>query len=251
MASGHVRRRGKNWSYVRYVKDPITGKGKQVWKGGFKTQAAAKQALRDALVAAEHADFAESTSATFAEYIDQIWTPHISDQLEESTIESYARNMRVHVIPRIGAIRLTELRPIHLNDLYKAIGDHPIATPQHGNRQHDPLIYRRITHLRESKLTYQAIANTLAEEFPDEPSLTRHAVARIVARSIETKIVQGNLSVTTVRYIHSIISRSLRDAVKLGLINGNPASNASPPRKSKARKKEALWTAEETKRFLQ
>ena len=44
MATGHVRKRGKKWTYVQYVKDPATGKGKYRWKSGFDTKTEAQRA---------------------------------------------------------------------------------------------------------------------------------------------------------------------------------------------------------------
>jgi len=97
---------------------------------------------------------------------------------------------------------------------------------------------------------YGEIAKTLADEFPDDKPLTKNAVAAIVRRSKESSKNQGNLAVRTVRYIHTIISRSLKDAVKLGLVNDNVARNASPPRKPKTKIIRPMWTADETRTFL-
>ena len=38
--------------------------------------------------------------------------------LQESTWVSYARYLRLHVIPRIGSVQLQALDPAHLNRLY-------------------------------------------------------------------------------------------------------------------------------------
>ena len=56
---------------------------------------------------------------TYADYVARIWLRQLDDQLESSTIESYERNMRVHILPRIGGMKLQQLGPIHLNDLYR------------------------------------------------------------------------------------------------------------------------------------
>ena len=119
MATGHVRKRGKKWAYVQYVTDPATGKGKYRWKSGFATKSEAQRALREAITAVEKGTFIEPSKMTYAEYVERIWLPQLDDQLESSTVESYERNMRVHVLPRIGGIKLQQLGPIHLNDLYR------------------------------------------------------------------------------------------------------------------------------------
>ena len=102
MATGHVRKRGKKWAYVQYVKDPATGKGKYHWKSGFNTKSEAQRALREAITATEKGTFIEPTKMTYGDYVIQIWLPQLEGQLESSTIESYERNIRVHVAPQIG-----------------------------------------------------------------------------------------------------------------------------------------------------
>ena len=52
-------------------------------------------------------------------------------------------------------------------------------------------------------------------------------------------------------FVRLSIARSLKDALKLGLVVDNVARNASPPRKPKAKPARELWTAEQTKSFLQ
>lgn len=250
MATGHVRKRGKKWAYVHYVIDPATGESKYRWKSGFATKSEAQRALREAISATEQGTFIEPSKMTYAHYVECMWLRQLDDQLESSTIESYERNMRVHVLPRIGGIKLQQLGPIHLNDLYRDLQKQEVTADESSNRRHDPRVYPRIAYLRAQGAGYGSIAKTLAEEFPDEKPLSKSAVAAIVRRAKETAKDQGNLAVRTVRYIHTIISRSLKDAVKLGLVNDNVARNATPPRNPKTKTVRPMWTAEQTRTFL-
>ena len=251
MATGHVRKRGKKWAYVQYATDPATGIGKYRWKSGFATKSEAQRALREAITAVEKGTFIEPSKMTYGEYVERIWLPQLDDQLESSTIESYERNMRVHVLPRIGGIKLQQLGPIRLNDLYRDLQSQEVTGNDSANRRHDSRIYPRINYLRSQDYSYAAIAEKLADEFPDQKPLSKNAVAAIVRRSKNTTKRQGRLAVRTVRYIHTIISRSLKDAVKLGLVNDNVAKNASPPRKPKTKTVRPMWTAEQTRTFLE
>ncbi len=251
MATGHVRKRGSKWAYVHYVIDPATGEGKYRWKGGFKTKSDAQRALRDTISAMEKGAFVEPSKLIYRDYVERVWLRQLHDELESSTIESYERNMRVHVLPRIGGIRLQQLGPIHLNDLYRDLQEQPVVAPEGSNRRHNEKVYPRIAYLRKQGISYRKIAETLADEFPDEPRLTKDAVASIVRRSRGQMGRQGKLSIRTVRYIHTIISRSLKDAAKLGLVADNIARNATAPRKSKAKPERELWTAEQTRILLE
>ena len=59
------------------------------------------------------------------------------------------------------------------------------------------------------------------------------------------------LSPRTVRYIHTILSSALRDAVDAGLIPANPARRAHPPTAKQARAPEMHpWTAGQLRAFL-
>lgn len=59
------------------------------------------------------------------------------------------------------------------------------------------------------------------------------------------------LSLRTVRYVHSIVSKALTDAERKGLVARNVARLASPPKPSATRAPEqATWTPDELRSFL-
>ncbi|MCE3277385.1 MAG: site-specific recombinase XerD [Propionibacteriaceae bacterium] len=61
----------------------------------------------------------------------------------------------------------------------------------------------------------------------------------------------GGLSPRSVRYIHTIIHRAFRDAVRWGRIARNPADAADPPRASAVvRPTMTTWTADQVRAFL-
>ncbi|HVD18697.1 MAG TPA: tyrosine-type recombinase/integrase, partial [Propionibacteriaceae bacterium] len=61
----------------------------------------------------------------------------------------------------------------------------------------------------------------------------------------------GGLSSRSVRYIHTIVHRAFRDAVRWGRIARNPADAADPPRASAtARPTMKTWTADQVRAFL-
>lgn len=152
---------------------------------------------------------------TYGDYVIQIWLPQLEGQLESSTIESYERNIRVHVAPRIGGTKLQELNPMQLNELYRDMQRQAAENSGSPNRRHNPRIYSRIAYLWSNGLSYASIANNLAEKFPSQKPLSKNAVAAIVRRSKNSTQSRGGLAIRTVRYIHTIISSSLNDAVKL------------------------------------
>jgi hypothetical protein len=62
----------------------------------------------------------------------------------------------------------------------------------------------------------------------------------------------GGLSPRSVRYVHTILHRALKDAVRWGRLARNPADAADPPRASASRSPDIKpWTADELRRFLE
>lgn len=63
------------------------------------------------------------------------------------------------------------------------------------------------------------------------------------------ELEQAGLSASSVRLVHAVLSRSLRDAVRWGKLPRNPAAMADPP--ARARSRASSWTAAELRRFLE
>jgi integrase len=62
----------------------------------------------------------------------------------------------------------------------------------------------------------------------------------------------GGLSPRSVRYVHTIVHRALKDAVRWGRIARNPADAADPPRAAAtSRPTMTTWTAPEVRAFLE
>ena len=252
MPQGTVGKRGASWYFAHRIDQPSTGLRRQKWQGGFATKAEAERALRASLTQLETGTWVEPSKLRYIDYVEQMWLPALTLQVESSTHESYSRNMRVHVLPAIGGVRMQKLTPNHLNDLYRKLLDQPEPIPGPKNRRHPAQLYAIIDQRRGEDWSYAAIAAELRSRVPGAETITKDAVARIVARSKERGTEdERTLGIRTVRYIHTIISKSLKDAAKLGLLNQNVAANASPPRAPKTRPERKLWTGEQTRLFLE
>lgn len=216
MARGTIGKQGKSWYYAHRVGDPASGERKQKWQGGFATKAEAERGLRESITQVETGTWVEPTKLNYCEYVEQMWLPALHLQVESSTHESYTRNMRVHVLSAIGGVRLQKLTANHLNDLYRKLLDQPEPIPGPKNRRHPPQVYAIIEQRRADDWSYAAIAAELRETVPGAEEITKSAVARITARAKErTDEEERTLGIRTVRYIHTIISKSLREATRL------------------------------------
>lgn len=81
---GHVRRRGRTWTYViDFGLDPVTGRRRQHTKGGFATKAEAESAMRTSLAKGSSAG-AGAGSERLGAYLDD-WFGATSPRLQETT----------------------------------------------------------------------------------------------------------------------------------------------------------------------
>ena len=120
---GHIRKReGKRGTRDEYFfdagVDPVTGKRRQITKGGFTTRREAQQALTEALRSVQQGAFVARTKLTRGDYLEGEWLPAIRATVRPTTWEHYAGNVRAHIVPRLGAVSLADLSPAQLNAFY-------------------------------------------------------------------------------------------------------------------------------------
>lgn len=68
------------------------------------------------------------------------------------------------------------------------------------------------------------------------PALGRHLLSKLTPQQVQafySQKIESGLSTTTVRHIHLIFHRALKDAVRMGLIQRNVTEMIRPPRKRK------------------
>lgn len=115
---GSVVKRGNTWSYVVDVgRDPVTGRRRQRWKGGFPTKREAERALGRALAAVGAGEVADAGGLTVGAYFDQWLAGHLPS-LKPSTAKSYREVVQWYVQPRLGAVKLVDLNALLIRTLY-------------------------------------------------------------------------------------------------------------------------------------
>ena len=192
---GSIIRRGKSYSVVVDLgRDPETGRRRQKWHSGYRTKREAEVALADLVGSVDRGTYVAPSKQSFAEFAAD-WLEAIKPTLRDSTHYSYTRNLRLHVIPHLGALHTTAVDAGVLNGLYARL----LASGNMTNR----------------------------------PGAA------------------PGLSPRTVRYIHTIVHRMFKDAVRWGRLVRNPADAADPPRAAAAGSPEIVtWSAEQLGAFL-
>jgi len=90
---------------------------RQARRRGFRTRKLAQEAIDVLRNSVRQQTYVTPSSQSVGEFLDE-WLMAVAPALESTTHESYERNMRLHVKPHIGGLRLQQLDPGVLNRLY-------------------------------------------------------------------------------------------------------------------------------------
>jgi len=109
---------GKSWSYVIRIPDPVTGKTKPKWVGGYDSKASALLARDKARVALKENNYVEPTDLTLGAWLTKWITDIHSKHLKATSYDSYRKVINNHLIPGLGDIKLSKLKPSHIDRFY-------------------------------------------------------------------------------------------------------------------------------------
>ena len=245
---------GKIINYRLIVSDGLDWEGKQRRKYGVwvppKPDMSEKQMEKAALAAAFKfeeelkAGYEINNQKKFCDYAEYVIDLKARTGLSPTTIERY-RAMLPRIFDAIGHIKLSDIRPYHLNEFYKNLSEHgvrnkgAIATAKR-------VVAKKVAALKCSKrqiseeagfshTTLNAILRGDAVRYENAEKLAKYlgySVSELF--TVEDKFKP--LSDKTILEHHRLISMILAQADKELLIPYNPAAKATPP---KAAKKEA------------
>ena len=123
---GSVRKRGTTWTwYLDGPPEPLTGKRRQVSKGGFRTKREAQQALNEALARLRDGTFVQPSQRTLGSFLLEEWLQAVRPpRVRPSTWESYRMNAETHIVPALGHVPLQRLTRAQLTAFYRFLLDH-------------------------------------------------------------------------------------------------------------------------------
>lgn len=237
---GHVRQRGKTWSYLVDLGDQNMQRcecGFRAWverkplescpkctaelrqrierrqsqKGGFATQKEAQTALNTVLVKLQQGGYVPPSKMSLRDYLTQEWLPSIKGKVKPSTYFSYQTHVERHINPDLGSIALHKLSPAMVEAFYGRLLTEPRKPTEDPRQKAEP----------KAKPDQQ-------EPEPKPP-----------------------LSPLTVRRVHATLHKALADALRKDKIGRNPADAVDPPAaKSAAVRHMKTWSAKELQGFL-
>jgi integrase len=116
---GTVIKRGPGrYSVVLDLGRGPDGKRLRRWHSGYTTKKAAEAVRVELLARQQHGEYVDPSTLTLAEFLDR-WLEYMTSIGRDArTVERHGELARLHVTPYLGGVRLQQLAPTHLADLY-------------------------------------------------------------------------------------------------------------------------------------
>jgi integrase len=170
-------------------------------KGGFASGKAAAEARAEVVRQFQRGERSLDPSVTVGDWLRRWLEARIArGELRESTAADYRDSIERHLIPRLGHLRLSDLRAAHITAAYDAMRSERAAA---------------IAAAQETNAQRRAEA--------DAKNAARHSGRPRVPHLVRVPRQFGPL---TLRRINNTLSGALKSAVKGGLITRNPAVDA-------------------------
>ena len=118
-----VTRNGKKYEYweARYTEGADPGTGKQVQRSiTGKTQKEVAQKLKAATAAIDNGTYTAPNKQTLGQWLDA-WADTYCGSVKPRTLEIYKTDIRVHIKPALGAVRLEALTTQNIQAFYNAL----------------------------------------------------------------------------------------------------------------------------------
>jgi integrase len=106
-----------HWGIIIDVPDPATGKRRRKWHSFNGTKRQAQIECARLISALQTGDYLEPSKTTLAQFLER-WLAHIKTQVTPKSYERYAGLVRQNIVPLLGAVVLTKLKPAQISTAY-------------------------------------------------------------------------------------------------------------------------------------
>ena len=127
-----VIRNGKEYTYweARYSVGTDTGSGKQIQKSiSGKTQAEVRKKLTSVIGKIDNSTYSEAPDKITVKEWLEIWQAEYIGDVKPFTVKSYQTQIENHIVPALGAVKLSALNTPQIQKFYNALGkgDKPLS----------------------------------------------------------------------------------------------------------------------------
>lgn len=121
--SGMIRQRADGRWEARYTVGRDPGTGKQIQKAIYgKTQDEVRRKLTEITKDIDDGVYADSGDITVGQWVDLWWGTYTTN-LRDTTRSTYKNMIDLHIKPRIGALKLSKLSPMHIQQFYNKLAE--------------------------------------------------------------------------------------------------------------------------------
>lgn len=115
---GHIRERSPGrWAIVLDIHESETGKRRRKWHSFTGTKRQAQEQCARLIAELRGGTYIAPNKITVAQHLER-WLDHIKSQVSPRTHERYSEIVRKNIVPALGSIALTRLRPIQISETY-------------------------------------------------------------------------------------------------------------------------------------
>lgn len=245
------KRQGKNGiSYRISVSCGIDGNGRQImrrmsWKPPMNmSDKKIEKELNRVVVDFERSieqGFLLDQKQTFEQYAAYVIDLKERTGVRPRTIDRY-RDLLVRINQAIGHKKLSDIRPQHLNEFYKNLGEQGIrSSGERGTTRIDLVGWLKRNKISRAELSRRSgVSPSTMTAAVQGKAITREK-AEAIAAAIEKPVTEifdftrdtTPLSSKTILEYHRLISTIMAQAEKEMLVPYNPASKATPPKAGK------------------
>jgi integrase len=115
---GTVIKRGATYSVVLDLGRDPDGKRIRKWHSGYRTRKLAERAQVALVAKLQDGEYVDPSALTLAGLFERVFDYLESIGRDARTVERHRELARLHVVPYLGGMRLQQLAPVHLSELY-------------------------------------------------------------------------------------------------------------------------------------
>jgi len=118
---GTIRQRADGRWEARYTVGRDPGNGKQIQRSVYgSTQKEVRQKLAAAVAALDSGDYFEPSKMTLARWVE-IWLAEYTGDKKYLTVKHYKAQCKAHIVPSLGAVKLSELTTPQIQAFYNGL----------------------------------------------------------------------------------------------------------------------------------
>lgn len=240
-----VYQRGATWSYrLELGVHPVSGDRVRENRGGFESEDDAWDEALRSQGRHEAGRQVKPSRRTLSEFLRE-WIAAVEDALKPSTAQNYRDYTSAYVDPTVGHRKLQELSVPVLNAFY-----HHLLSEGRRKQDHNGRMYEYWARHSSERGGLGPTPADLVKHCGVTIHAARAAVLRYRRGRIPTATGAG-LAPKTVKNVHRMLHRALRDAVAWDYLVSNPAEHASLPRQKRGnRHRPQPWTVDELVAWL-